>query len=285
MKFYQPTTLKQALKVLANEDDARCLAGGATLVAMMNANLLAPSALVSLSAVKGLAGITRRKNGSVTIGAMTRHQAVADTAALDGGQRLVREAAALIGHPAIRNMGTIGGSISHADPAADYPTALVTANATVTIENSRAKREIDAQNFFTGYLETALEPGDIVVAVSIPAGVAGAGSAYEKFARVQGDFATVSAGVVLALEKGVCRHARIAVGGCAATPIRVAAAEAKLVGSRLQDSAVAAAGVILAAACDPIDDFRGSSEYRLMILPTILARAVSKARVRAETVS
>lgn len=282
MKFYRPTSLKQALKVLAGDEDARCLAGGATLVAMMNASLIAPTALVSLAAVKGLAGIAKRKNGTVAIGAMTRHQAVADSDAFDPGQAVVKEAASHIGHPAIRNMGTIGGSISHADPAADYPTALVAADATVTVENAAGKREVEAGRFFTGYLETALAPGEIVVAVSIPATPAGAAGAYEKFARVQGDFATVAAAAIVAMDRGVCSFARLAIGGCAPTPVRVAAAESNLIGSRLEPSAVEAAAKSIAAACDPIDDFRGSSAYRLAILPTILARAVAAARQRAE---
>lgn len=282
MKFHRPTTLKQALKVLAAEENARCLAGGATLVAMMNASLVEPDALVSLTAVKGMAGIAQRKGGSVTIGAMTRHQAVADFNGFAAGQRLIKDAAAEIGHPAIRNMGTIGGSISHADPAADYPTALLAANATIQVESTRGKREIDAAQFFTGYLETALEAGEMVTAVSIPPAPPGTGSGYEKFARVQGDFATVAAAAVIGVEDGVCHFARLAIGACAPTPVRSAEADARLIGSTLDEQAIGEAAALLAAQCDPVDDFRGSSEYRLMILPAILARAIAKARAAAQ---
>ena len=198
MRFHQPETVDDAVRLLADDEDARCIAGGATLVAMMNAQFVEPSALVSLRDIAELKSIERHDDGSVRIGAMARHRAIAEFDSFDGGQSIVRDAARVIGHPAIRNMGTIGGSISHADAAADYPAALVAADAAIEIAGAGGNREIEAAAFFVDFLETALEAGEIVVGVRLPARAA-ATSAYEKFARVEGDFATVSAAAVVTM--------------------------------------------------------------------------------------
>jgi carbon-monoxide dehydrogenase medium subunit len=282
MKFFEPTTVDEAVRYLAADPDHRCLAGGATLVAMMNAQLVEPAGLVSLAKVDGLKGIARGGDGGLAIGAMTLHQTVADSPLFEGGHALVRDAARLIGHPAIRNMGTMGGSISHADSAADYPAALVAADATIEIAGPKGRRSVGAGDFFVDYLQTALEPGELVTAIRLPPAPKGTASAYQKFARVEGDFATVSAAVVLAMDGGKCKTIRIAVGACAPTPVRVAKAEAELVGGALDDRALAAACKTLAEACDPVDDFRGSGEYRRMLVPVLVRRAVAAARKRLE---
>jgi carbon-monoxide dehydrogenase medium subunit len=282
MKFFEPTTIDEAVRHLAADPDHRCLAGGATLVAMMNAQLVEPAGVVSLAKVEGLRGVTRAGDGGLTIGAMTLHQSVADSELFEGGHALVRDAARLIGHPAIRNMGTMGGSISHADSAADYPAALVAADAAIEIAGARGRRSVAAGDFFVDYLQTALEPGELVTAIRLPPAPAGSVSAYQKFARVEGDFATVSAAVVLVMDGAKCRSIRIAIGACAPTPVRVPEAEAALIGGGLDDRAIDAACTSLAEACDPVDDFRGSAEYRLMLVPVLVRRAVAAARQRLE---
>ncbi len=277
MNFHEPATIEEAAALLAADEDARPLAGGATLVAMMNAELVEPTALVSLRRIAALDGIAKAADGTVTIGAMTSHHAVANTETLDGGQAIVRHAARVIGHPAIRNMGTIGGAIAHADPSADYPAALVAANATVEAFGPGGRRDIGAEDFFVDFLETSLAPGELVSAVRLPASPAGATSAYEKFARVDGDFATVSVAVVVAMDGGACSHIRVALGSAGPTPVRAEAADAALAGTALDDAAIAAAATILVAASDPLDDVRGSAEYRLMLIPELLKRAVRRA--------
>lgn len=279
MRFHQPETVDDALKLLADDEDARCIAGGATLVAMMNADLIAPSALVSLRSIDELKAIDRGNDGSVRIGAMAKHKAVASFDSFDPGQAVVQEAAQVIGHPAIRNMGTIGGSISHADAAADYPAALAAADAAIEIAGANARREVGATDFFVDYLETALEPGEIVVGVRLPASP-DAASAYAKFARVEGDFATVSVAAVVAMDGATCRDIRLAVGACAAAPVRVAAAEDQLKGSGLTDDEIDQASAAIVEACDPVSDFRGSAEYRLALVPVMLRRAIAKAKQR-----
>ena len=280
MRYHEPATLDEALALLADEEDARCLAGGATLVAMMNAQLVEPSALVSLRKLDDLKRIARADDGAVSIGAMTTHKRVAASDQLTGGHAVVRDAARLIGHPAIRNMGTIGGSISHGDAAADYPAALVAADATVSIAGKAGSRDVPIGEFFVDFLETAIEPGELVTEVRLPPPAQGSVGVYEKFARVEGDFATVSVAVVLSMRDGACERIRVSLGGCGPVPVRSDAADERLTGSSLSEDDVAHASEALVAACDPVDDFRGSAEYRLMLVPTLLRRAIESAKTK-----
>ena len=277
MKLHHPRTIEEAVSLLGADEEARCLAGGATLVAMMNANLLAPTALVSLRDLDGLAGISVEADGTAVIGAMTNHVTIAETGEFDSGQDVVARAAAVIGHPAIRNMGTIGGSIAHADSAADYPAALVASDAVICVVGAGGERQIPVGDFFVDFLETALEEGEMVSSVRIPAAPAGAIAAYEKFARVEGDFATVSVAVVLVEQQGRIEHIRLAVGACAPAPIRSVDAENILQSDGINDKTIAAACEHLAALADPVDDFRGSGEYRLKLIPVLVARAIETA--------
>jgi carbon-monoxide dehydrogenase medium subunit len=278
MKFFEPTTVQEAVALLTADPSNRCLAGGATLVAMMNAQLIEPGALVSLRRIAALQGISVAGDGGLRIGSMTPHKVVGQSDLFDPGQRVVRQAAAAIGHPAIRSMGTIGGSISHADPAADYPAAITAADAVVEVEGRRGKRDIAAAEFFVDYLETALEAGEIVTAIRLPKSPTASAGAYQKFSRVAGDFATASVALRLGVAQGRCSAVRIAVGGCGPRPVRDGRAEERLLGSALDEASVRAAGESLAEACDPVDDFRGSAEYRRMLVPELLARAVAAAR-------
>ena len=282
MNYYEPTTIEDAVKLLSENDDARCLAGGASLVAMMNAELVMPDVLVSLRNIEALKGVQRLDDGAVRVGAMTSHAAVEAHDGFMGGQEIMRQAAAEIGHPAIRNMGTIGGSISHADPAADYPSALVAADAEVEIAGPGGTRTTPAEAFFVDFLETALMDGELVTAVRVPKAPDGSASAYVKLARVDGDFATVAASAVISWDGARCGYARLAVGACGPTPVRVDEADRALIGTTLDDDAIARAGAILADACDPIDDMRGSAQYRLTVAPRLVRRAILEAKANAE---
>jgi carbon-monoxide dehydrogenase medium subunit len=280
MRFASPETITDAVRLLS-EEGARCLSGGQSLVAMMNADLVAPSTLVSLRRIGELARVEAMPHGGLSIGAMAAHSTVARLSPASGGAELVIAAAGSIGHPAIRNQGTIGGSIAHADPAADYPTAIVCADATVVVAGAGGRRRVPAAEFFTGFYETALSPGEMVVAVEVPPGAAGARAHYEKFALIDGDFAAASVAAIVGMSGGRCAFARLAVGACAATPVRDPAAEARLVGTALDDPALDAAAAILVGRCDPIDDFRGSASYRLKLVPRLLKRAVNAAKEKA----
>ena len=274
LRFHQPETLAEA-HALLSEDGARCLAGGQTLVAMMNAGLIEPSSLVSLKKLPGLDRIALRADGTLVIGAMATHSAVAGFAGMRPGQAILAKAAGAIAHPAIRNMGTIGGAISHADPAADYPAALVAANAVVEVSGSAGTRQIESDGFFVDYLESALMPGEIVTAVHVPPGDDDAVAVYDKVARVDGDYAVVSLALIAAFDGAACRSIRLALGSAGPVPVRVPAAEDMLVGTGLGAADADAAGEILAAACDPLDDTRASAAYRLRLVPRLLRRALA----------
>ena len=281
MRFAEPDSLADALVALSTEG-ARCVAGGQSLVAMMNAGLVAPSLLVSLRRVPGLDRVAWGEDGTLTLGAMARHRDVARLQPRGAGSELVVAAARQIGHPAIRNQGTIGGSIAHADPAADYPTVITCAEAEVEIAAPSGLRRVPAVEFFHGYYETACAAGEMVTAVHVPPGAAGARAHYEKLMIVDGDFAVVSVAVILAMDGDACRHVRIAVGAVAAAPLRLPEAEALLTGSSLDDATIARAGAMLAEAADPVDDMRGSAEFRRRLVPRLLRRAVAAARAKTE---
>ncbi len=282
MEFHQPTSLDEALTLISANPEAMLLAGGATLVAMMNAELIAPSALVSLHAVPELQAIDVAVDGGLRIGAMLSHASLAADARLTGGNIVIREAVAQIAHPSVRNVGTLGGAVAHGDPSSDLPAALVAANAMIETAGPVGKREIAAEDFFEDYLTTALQAGEMVSAVLLPAQPEGAKGHYEKFARVHGDYATLSVALVLAKTGSECSFVRIALGAAGATPVRATEAEAYLLGSTLEADAVKAAAAKLVEASDPVDDVRGSAEYRQMLVPRLLALSLAAVQAKLE---
>jgi carbon-monoxide dehydrogenase medium subunit len=279
--YHRPATVEDAARLLAGTEGARCLSGGATLVAMMNASLAEPKALVSLAGIPELAGITPVAGGGFRIGAMTRHRETAEEARLTGTLAVLRNAARQIANPPVRNMGTIGGSIAFADPAADYPPALVAANAEIEIAGTSGRRRVAAHDFFVDWYATALAAGELVTAVYLPAPRAGVGR-YRKLARVSGDFAIASVALSVAKEKsGV--SVRIAIGGCGPKPIRADDVDALLSAKFGDPPAATAAGEKLAAASDPVDDVRASADYRRLVIPRLVAATVAEARTELET--
>jgi carbon-monoxide dehydrogenase medium subunit len=273
--YHRPATVEEAEKLLAGIDGARCLSGGATLVAMMNANLAEPKAIVSLAGIAELAGIAPVAGGGFRIGAMTRHRETAEDERLVGTLAVLRNAARQIANPPVRNMGTIGGSIAFADPAADYPPALVAANAEVEIAGASGRRRVAAQDFFVDWYTTALAPGELVTAVYLPAPREGAGL-YKKLARVSGDFAIASVALSVAKEKSV--SVRVAIGGCGPKPIRADEADALLSTKFGDATAATTAGEKLAAMADPVDDVRASADYRRLVIPRLVATTVAEAQ-------
>lgn len=258
--------------MLADDPDARLLAGGASLVAMMNAGLVTPSAIVSLRDIPELQGIREADEGWLRIGAMVRHRDTAQETRLSGTLACVRGAAASIANPPVRNMGTIGGSISLSDPGADYPASLVAAGAVVEIAGPSGTRRVPAAGFFIDWYTTALEPGELVTAVLIPPRKPGFGS-YAKLARVSGDFAIASVALCAATDGSVS----VAVGGCGPRPVFSSEANELLAGHLEDAAAVRRAGEILAGCASPVDDVRASARYRRLVIPRLLARAATEA--------
>jgi aerobic carbon-monoxide dehydrogenase medium subunit len=274
MKYLEPETVDEAIAALASAEDARCLAGGATLVAMLNAELLDPAVLVGLRKIDALRGISSSANG-IRIGAMTTHNQIASDDRFVGATAVLRSAAGQIAHDAIRYVGTIGGSIAHADPSSDWPTAITAADASIEIASSSGTRSVGVDDFFLDYLQTAAQPGEIVTAIDVPSGPKNARGHYLKYSRVDGDYATVSIAIVLALDGTRCDYVRFAAGACGPKPLRVVAAEDRLLGTQLTAEDVAAAGDLLAAEANPVSDVRGSSEYRRLLIPRLLKRAIA----------
>jgi aerobic carbon-monoxide dehydrogenase medium subunit len=263
MDYVAPLTVEEAWRALEAED-ARCLAGGQSLVAMMNLGLVAPSRLVSLRRIARLRGIATQDDGSLRIGAMTTHADLAALEPAECGPALLARAARVVAYPAVRAFGTIGGSVAHADPAADYPVALVAADAAIEVASATGTHRVAARDFFRGLFETALKPGEIITAIVVPRGPKSGRAVYEKLSLVAGDFAIVSVAAVVA------ETATIAIGSCGPKPLFAS-------GLPLEPGVLREAAAKLAAASDPPSDHRGSAAYRRKILPELVCRAVRAA--------
>ncbi len=265
--LYRPQSVAEATALLAQDPEARAMSGGATLVAMINAGVIEPAGLVSLDCIEEIKGISLLADGRVRIGAFTRHRETAECRIELGAAGVVRHAASQIANATVRNMGTIGGSISFADPGLDYPPALVAADAAIEIASTAGRRTVPAAEFFVDWYTTAVQPGEIVTAVLLPRPQGGIGL-YLKHCRVSGDYATAS--LAIALGAG---GVRVAVGGCGPTPIRDDEADAILSADR-SAAALARAGALLEQKADPLDDVRGSADYRRRLIARLLVSAV-----------
>jgi carbon-monoxide dehydrogenase medium subunit len=280
LELRHPETIDEVASLLAEHGGARCLSGGATLVAMMNAGLVHPSLLISLNGIEALKGIHRAADGTVRIGAMTRHAETAASTLFHEGQRIVPIAAGRIANVPVRNMGTIGGSLSFADPAADYLTALTAAAACVETASVRGRRTIPIGDFVSDWYTTVMAEDEIVTAVVVPPAAAGSVAHYEKLDRVSGDFAIVSIALVIAMDGDMCRAVRIAVGGCGPKPLHSRDADEVLEGAQLDPTRIVEAGARLVAISDPVDDVRASADYRRKVLPRLLAKSIAAVRDR-----
>lgn len=283
LRIAEPKSVAQVVELLQTDPGARCLAGGATLVAMMNAGLADDvSLLVSLQSVDELRGIERRADGSVRIGAMTRHVETAGSMLLIEGQQVVCEAAKVVANHVVRNMGTIGGSVAFADPAADYLPALLVADAVIDVAGPAGRRRVPIGEYGLDWYTTALMPGEIVVSIELPPAPANSIGLYKKFGRTYGDFAIASIAVILCAAQGRAATIRCAVGACGPAPVRLPQAEELLQGTALESAVVAKAGRLLADACDPLDDVRASSAFRRTLVPRLLGSALGEAWQRLE---
>jgi carbon-monoxide dehydrogenase medium subunit len=279
-----PDTLEGALDILAEVgDEARPLAGGQSLIPLLSLRLARPAHLVDLAGIAPLRTVEAVK-GSVRLGAMVReHQAEADPEVRRRAP-LLAEALPLIGHPAIRSRGTIGGSLSHADPAAELPAVALVVDAELVAQSrDRGRRSIPAAEFFTGFFSTALEPDEILTDVLIEAPGPATGWAIDEVARRHGDFAMVGAAVMVRIEADAGRIAevRIALTGVSDTPVRAAQAEQLLVGAAPSGDLWAEAAQQAGAELDPPADLHGSSAYRRHLAVVLVRRTLVAAAERA----
>jgi carbon-monoxide dehydrogenase medium subunit len=281
--YYRPKTIAEAVKLLSQNKNARVLAGGHSLLPQMKLRVATPSALVDLGRVKALSGVKATKT-ALKIGAMTTHAAVAESDVVKQLCPILAETAALIGDVQVRNRGTIGGSLAHADPAADYPTVIVALEATITATGPKGSRDIPAGKFFRDLFTTDLKPAEVITTVSVPAygGMPGMGGAYLTHEHPASSYAVVGVAALVGLKNGTCGRVSLVVGGATVNPVHAAAAEKALTGQAPSDANIAAAADQVAEAiADPLSDTYASGEYRTHLATVLARRALTMAAQRA----
>ena len=276
-EYHAAHSVDEAVELLGRYGgDAKVLAGGQSLMPMLNFRLARPAALVDVNRVAALAYV-REDDGVVACGAMTRQRTIEFSPMVAARLPLLREATRWVGHLPIRSRGTIGGSIAHADPSAEYPAVLTALGGEVIVQGPRGRRTVKAADLFEGYLTTSLGPEELLVEVRLPAMPAGAGYAFEEFARRHGDFAIVGIAAMVVREGARCAVARLATAGAGPVPVRLRAAEEILERDGLGDAAVAAAGARAAELVDPGADVHASAEYRRHLTGVLTVRALKRA--------
>jgi carbon-monoxide dehydrogenase medium subunit len=280
--YYRARSVADAHQLLAAHPGAKLLAGGHSLLPLLKLRLAAPSTLVDIGRIPELRGISRQGDW-IRIGALTTHAELAASADLRDAAAALADAAAMVGDPAVRNRGTIGGNIAHADPASDLPTVLVALDARIVASGPGGERTIHADQFFTGIMTTALSEDEILVAVHVQASGRGQGSAYEKFSHPASRYAVLGAAAWVAVTNGTCSSARIALGGLLPNARRASSAERALIGKAINDDTIAAAAGQVAADLgnDVSGDIYASAEYRSAMAPVFTKRALANAAARA----
>jgi CO/xanthine dehydrogenase FAD-binding subunit len=283
--YVDPATVPDALAILAEQgDDGKILAGGQSLVPLLNMRLAAPRTLIDLNRIPALRFIERRdRNGTpgLAFGAMTRQRTLEDDDALDA-LPLLREAISWVGHPQIRNRGTIGGSIAHADPAAELPLVFRALDGIATVRSQPGERAIPASDFFSYAFTPALAPDELLAEIWLPLSGPRTGQAFLEVARRHGDFALVAVAASVSLDAGVLAGARIAIGGAAPTPLRATAAESAVNGERPSLDLFREAGRIAAGETEPTDDIHADAAYRREVAGTLVTRALTLAWERVQ---
>ena len=276
--YYRASSVDEAI-ALMQEHGGKFLAGGHSLIPVMNLRLADPGALIDIGRLDSLKGISVEE-GMVKIGALTTHTMVAASSDVP---RALSEAAGMIGDPQVRNRGTVGGNVSHADPASDLPTVLMALGAKFRIAGSGGMKTIDAADFFTGLFETALGEDDLLVGVGVAAEGAGTGSAYAKLVNPASRYAMVGAAASVTVANGTCSAASVAVGGLTAKATACPSVAAALVGKALDADTIAAAAAAVANDLDDdiIGDMHASADYRRSMAPVFIKRALMKAAERA----
>jgi carbon-monoxide dehydrogenase medium subunit/6-hydroxypseudooxynicotine dehydrogenase subunit alpha len=282
-EYLAAQTVDEALQALAADDDAKALAGGQSLIPLLNFRLARPALLVDLNDLGELAFV-RREQGLLRIGAMTRHVGIERSTLVAERWPLLHQAILWVAHAQIRNRGTVGGSVAHADPAAELPVALTALEARFRARSVRGERWIAARDFFLNQLTSALEPDELLVEIEVPAVDPGAGSAFVEFARRHGDYGLGGTAVLLERDgDNTVTRAAIVLLGVAPVPVRATAAEEVLAGRRVDTAVAREAAAAAVADVRPTGDIHGSSEYRRALTETLVRRAVLQANAHADS--
>jgi len=282
--YHAPSSLQEALELLGQfGTDAKVLAGGQSLVPLLNLRLARPAHLIDINGLESEIGQVRTNNGGLAIGAMTRQRTAEKSSVISERYPLLAEALPLIGHIQIRNRGTIGGSLAHADPASELPAVALVLDADLVVRSkSRGERVIKADSFFVSFLTTALEPDELLVEVRLPGWPSGAGWSYQEISRRHGDFAMVGVACLVRLNAGgAIAEARLAYTGAAPSPVRSREAEQFLAGQQPSTDAFAEAAEHAAKVLDPASDVHASAAYRLHVAKVLTRRALQVAVSRA----
>lgn len=271
-------SIDEAVTLLSRHGDAcRVLAGGQSLMPMMNLRTLRPSVVIDIARIEEL-GCWRTVGKEIVIGAMVRQKRLETDQQLRESLPLLASAVRSIGHAATRSRGTIVGSLCHADPAAELPVCAVAMNATLVLQSERGERTVSADRFFTGLFSTARREDELVTAVRFPILPAGTVTAFEEISRRQGDFAMVSVACTARLNAdGTIRTLRLVFGGVSDMPVRVREAEDSLIGSKPDRARLTETGRIVSAALSPYDDLQATSNYRKAVAAVLMERALQRA--------
>jgi aerobic carbon-monoxide dehydrogenase medium subunit len=280
--YYRVGSVAEAAGLLRQHPGAKLLAGGQSLIPLLKLRLTAPPVVIDIGRLRELRGITV-SGGMIRIGALTTHAALAASFELAEVCPALAQAAAGIGDPAVRNRGTIGGNIAHADPASDLPTVLVALEARLTAEGPDGKRTLDASGFFQGMMATALDEHEILTTIEFPALSKGQGSAYAKFAHPASRYAVIGVAAIVTASGGKCTAARVVVGGMVPQPLRSSSVERALVGAELSPENIAKAANQISKdfGDDILGDIFASEQYRKSVAPVWIRRALNQAAERA----
>jgi carbon-monoxide dehydrogenase medium subunit len=281
-EYHAPTSVKEAIGLLGKlGDDAKLLAGGHSLVPMMKLRLAQPKHLIDLRKVPGLAGI-KQDGSALVIGAMTTHWEVESSSVVKSKLPMLSEVAGVIGDPAVRNKGTVGGSVAHADPAADWPAAMIALGAEFVCEGPTGRRTVKVDEWFKGLMATAVKEDEILVEIRVPVPAAGSGAAYMKFPHPASRFAVVGVAAAVTLDKqSTCASASVGVTGAGTKAVRAKGVEAALKGKKLDAAAIEAAAQKAAEGVDVQADLQGSVEYKSHLCRVFAKRVITEAVKRA----
>ncbi|MGH3253853.1 MAG: FAD binding domain-containing protein [Streptosporangiaceae bacterium] len=281
--YEAPRTVSEAVELLGEYgDEASVLAGGQSLIPLLALRLARPAVIIDINGVDGLSGVSAT-DGWVAIGAMTREYAAEESRSVAEAVPLLAAALPFIGHEAIRSRGTIGGSLAHADPAAELPAVARALGAEFVVRGPSGERVIPAAEWFEGYLMTSRQPDELLVEVRFPASGPGTGVSFQEVARRHGDFAIVGLAASLTLSGGAISAARLAFAGLSDVPVRAAAAEDLLIGERPSTGLFDEAARRATDGVDPPGDLHGSSEYRRTVAAALVRRGLRAAADQAQT--
>ncbi len=280
--YYRPKTVAEATRLMTRHADAKVLAGGHSLLPVLKLRLASPSALIDIAGLGELKGIQAGAS-SLKIGALTTHAQLASSRDVAQHCAILAEAAAQIGDLQVRNRGTVGGSLAHADPGADYPTVMLALGATMTASSGSATRDISADAFFTDLFTTSLKPNELLTAVSVPVYGKGTGGAYVKHKHPASGYAVVGVAAVVKVSGGKCETVSLMIGGATAKPVRATAAEQALIGQPADEATLRAAiRKVAESITDPLGDTYASGEYRTHLATVLAGRALMAAVERGK---